>query len=68
MLPKLDEFFEWYFHTETTNIPHFKDVYPPGDTSILEEEEEEVTVEDMILHDIQNQDDVFDIGTIDFND
>ena len=30
--------------------------------------EEDVTVEDMILHDMQNTDDVYDIGKIDFNE
>ncbi len=30
--------------------------------------ESEVTVEDMILHDMNNEDDVYDIGDIDFYD
>lgn len=30
--------------------------------------EEEVTVGDMVLHDMMNQDDTYDIGTIDFGD
>lgn len=35
---------------------------------IVEVNGEEVTVEDMILHDMNNNDDTYDIGVIDFND
>ena len=38
-----------------------------GDTNI-KVESCDVTVEDMVLHDMNNNDDTFDIGTIDFND
>jgi len=30
--------------------------------------DDEVTIDDMVLHDMQNQDDVWDIGRIDFNE
>lgn len=31
-------------------------------------DEEDVTVGDMVLHDMMNESDVYDIGVIDFND
>ena len=39
---------------------------PPNDTNIGIDEE--VTVGDMVLHDMMNESDVYDIGVIDFND
>jgi hypothetical protein len=40
-----------------------------GDGTIINtERNDEVTIEDMVLHDMNNTDDTYDIGTIDFND
>lgn len=38
----------------------------PPETIISDDED--VTVEDMVIHDIENQDDVWDIGRVDFNE
>ena len=37
-------------------------------TIINTERDDEVTIEDMVLHDMNNENDTYDIGTIDFND
>ena len=38
----------------------------PAETIISDGED--VTVEDMVIHDLENQDDVWDIGRVDFNE
>ena len=35
---------------------------------IINDHDDEVVFEDMVLHDMTNQDDTYDIGVIDFND
>lgn len=42
-----------------------------NDTTIIADDtqyDDEVTVEDMVLHDMNNNDDTYDIGVIDFNE
>jgi hypothetical protein len=34
----------------------------------IADDDEVVTIEDMVLHDMTNEDDVYDIGVINFND
>ena len=42
--------------------------YQPRTISKEVAKENDVTVEDMVLHDMANSDDVYDIGRVDFND
>ncbi len=40
----------------------------PEEAPVTNKEEVEVTVEDMVLHDMMNDNDTYDIGVIDFGD
>ena len=61
----------WRGDTESAALPVLnlentitREPRKPARTNI----EEEVTVGDMVLHDMMNQDDTYDIGVIDFED